>query len=151
MVLIRMLGQRANAERLRQVAEVVPEEATRKRIANAEEATFRGLYLVNAAERRVAGKGSIAQEHSYLSAHVQAATQRRRARTVLRDAEKRWGMLLSWRAVHDERTTPDCLALDGKNFYSWAPPGGTPPGAKHPRCRCVPGPALAGAPIVGLV
>jgi hypothetical protein len=134
MVLIQMLGQTASPERLRQVAEVVPEEATLKRIPNSDEATFRGMYLVNAAERRIAGKRSIAQEHSYLRAHVEAATARRRARSALRDAERRWGPLLSWRTAGDSRVTPDCAVLNGKNFFAWSPPGGRPPGAVHPRC-----------------
>ncbi len=151
LVLIRMMGQRATPERLNQLMEVVPEEAVAKRIAKPEEATFRGLYLVNAAERRIAGKRTIGQEHAYLTNHILAATARNRARAALRDAEKRWGELLSWRAVRDERTTPDCLALDGKNFYAHSPPKGSPPGALHARCRCVAGPPLPGAPVVGLV
>ena len=151
LVLIRHMGQRATPERLNQLKEVVPEDATARRITKPEEATFRGLYLVNAAERRIAGKRTIAQENAYLVAHVKAAVARKRAWAALKDAEKRWGELLSWRAVHDERTTPDCLALDGKNFFAHSPPGGTPPGAKHWRCRCVAGPPLSGAPVVGLV
>ncbi len=131
LVLIQYMGQRVTPERMNQLMEVVPEEAVAKRIARPEEATFRGLYLVNAAERRIAGKRTIGQEHAYLTNHILAATARNRARAALRDAEKRWGELLSWRAVRDERTTPDCLALDGKNFYAHSPPGGTPPGAKH--------------------
>ena len=150
LVLIQYMGQRATPERLNQLMEVVPEEATAKRFAKPDEATFRGLYLVNAAERRIAAKRTLGQESSYLASHIKAATARNRARAALRDAEKRWGELLSWRAVHDERTTPDCRALDGKNFYAHSPPGGTPPGAKHFRCRCVAGPPLPGAPVVGL-
>jgi hypothetical protein len=86
-----MLGQTASPERLKQLLDVVPEEATGRRIANLDEATFRGLYLGNAAQRRVSGSASIAQESAYLRSHVQAATDRRRARQVMLDAEKRWG------------------------------------------------------------
>ena len=146
LVLIRMIGQRATPERLRQHMEVVPEEATNRGIRNPEKDTFRGLHLVNAAERRIAGERTIAWESAYLMAHVKAATVRNRARQALRDAEKRWGELLSWRAVRSSRTAPDCLALDGRNFFAWAPSKGSPPGSLHPRCRCVAGPAIAGAP-----
>src|SRR3712207_3339079 len=69
LVLIRMMGQRATPERLDQLMEVVPEEAVAKRIARPEEATFRGLYLVNAAERRIAGQRTIGQETAYRRPH----------------------------------------------------------------------------------
>jgi hypothetical protein len=59
LVLIQYMGQRATPERLNQLMEVVPEEATARRIAKPEEATFRGLYLVNAAERRIAAKRTL--------------------------------------------------------------------------------------------
>jgi len=77
LVLQRMLGQTASPERLKQLLDVVPEEAADRRIANPDEAVFTGLYLVNAAQRRGSNSASITQESAYLRAHAQAATQRR--------------------------------------------------------------------------
>jgi hypothetical protein len=70
LVLQRMLGQTASPERLKQLRDVGPEEAADRRIANPDEAVFTGLYLVNAAQRRVSNSASITQKSAYLRAHV---------------------------------------------------------------------------------
>jgi SPP1 gp7 family putative phage head morphogenesis protein len=148
LVLHRLTNRTPSRETVQQVLDVVPEEATRIRISNPQEAVFRAMYLVNAMKRKVENSAAIAQENHYLKLHVEAATWRRKARSMMNEAEKRWGPLLSWRAVRDDRATPDCLALDGKNFFVWAPPHGVAPGALHARCRCVSGPPINGAPVV---
>jgi hypothetical protein len=48
--------------------------------------------------------------------------------------------VLGWRAVLDERTTPDCRAAHRKNFYADQEPRIGWPGAVHVQCRCVPVP-----------
>ena len=47
---------------------------------------------------------------------------------------------VGWYATLDNRTSPECRAAHGKNFYSDRLPPIGYPGAVHPSCRCKPGP-----------
>lgn len=46
---------------------------------------------------------------------------------------------VGWYAVLDDRTSPECRAANGKNFYADRMPEIGYPGAVHPSCRCRPG------------
>jgi hypothetical protein len=48
------------------------------------------------------------------------------------------GNLLGWNTVIDERTSAECRAADGKNYYATAMPDIGFPGSVHPACRCYP-------------
>lgn len=46
--------------------------------------------------------------------------------------------LVGWQARMDSRTSPECAAANGLNFYADRPPAIGYPGAVHPHCRCRP-------------
>jgi hypothetical protein len=51
----------------------------------------------------------------------------------------RYGNTLGWYAVHDKKTTKECLWAHGKNFSAMFPPAIGWPGLTHTNCRCYPG------------
>lgn len=121
------------------------------------------LYLVAASERLAAAlaEGPTAleaakqAEERYFSRHVQAETRRQRAaalqdmaQTLNSDRESSLTHMLGWRAVLDNRTTPECRYANGRNFQADQMPIIGWPGAVHMRCRCSAGPAVPGAPIL---
>jgi SPP1 gp7 family putative phage head morphogenesis protein len=105
------------------------------------EPAYRAQFLVNSAKRLAVahdmGVGDIqlAKERAYLAAHRAAARNRlqvaERMDTLAQDSP--W---LEWHAVLDEKTTPDCRAMNGQIFTLDRPPAIGWPGAVHPRCRC---------------
>lgn len=120
--------------------------------AYVKELAYRALFGVRAARRMATaafqGKFDAQRnkEEATYQAHKKAAKERETRMSVLDDAVRRWGDLLSWRAVIDDRTTPECLNANGKNFRVSRPPTiGLPGLGPHPRCRCVPGPSIEGA------
>lgn len=118
-------------------------EATR--LTQRENVMRRAQYLLNAARRLAkAGPGGLGQalqqERRHLNAHVQAQSKRTMAAAATDSAAWSYGPVLGWYAKHDERTTKDCLAADGKNFYAnQRPLIGWPGADHHTNCRCVPG------------
>lgn len=91
---------------------------------------------------------ALKRELNYYRAHRAAQAHRTRAAAALDNAVGMWGDLLSWRAVLDERTTPDCRAVNNKNFRVSRPPRMGLPGMVHALCRCVPGPPIPGAAVI---
>lgn len=114
--------------------------AAARRVAT-EEPEMRARYVLAAARRLTQSLAedtydqASKNEERYLAMHLAAGRNRRRAARRV-DEVGGDGQSLVWRAVMDDRTTPDCAALDGRLFLADDPPGGTYPGAKHLRCRC---------------
>lgn len=93
-------------------------------------------------------RDALTTEKRYLAAHVAASQQRISAASAIDGMAAIHGNLLGWNAVIDSRCTPECKAADGKSFYADRPPKIGFPGTTHPHCRCFPGPARPGAPIL---
>lgn len=121
------------------------------------QAVYKSWYGVNAARRMlratagaggVSARDALAREARYHAQHVAAEAAREGAYRQLRGGAEAWGPILSWRAILDERTTPDCRWAHGKNFSATNPPAIGIPGANllHAGCRCTVGPPLPGAP-----
>lgn len=117
---------------------------TTARAVGADEPEMRARYLLAAAKRltTAALHGVFPQalrlERGYLDQHVQAGRNRARAAAALDRVAADHGPWLVWHTHHpdDGRVTPDCAVLDGAVFTVDNIPGGLPPGARHPRCRC---------------
>lgn len=116
------------------------------------EATYRALFLLNAAARvqaRIDGGMSPADavraEMPNYRAHLAAQANRARAAVAVDRAARRFGPVLGWRAVMDSRTSAECRRADGKNFQLTSRPLIGWPGSVHPQCRCRPVAAFAGA------
>lgn len=110
----------------------------------ADEPEMRANYLLAAAERLQDGDDSDkakAAEERYLQQHLEAAKNRMRCAKKLDEAFKEAPVLV-WRTVMDDRTTPECAALNGRLFTRKTMPG--IPGAMHSRCRCTAEPAGSG-------
>lgn len=105
---------------------------------------YRAAYVGQAARRIEAApdrRVAIAAEVRYYRAHLEASARRMvMAKRV--DVFKRRirSPLLGWYAVNDARTSSECRAASGRNFYFNRPPVIGYPGAVHPNCRCTPGP-----------
>lgn len=113
---------------------------------------FRAAYLVNAVQRVAAAPDlatGLAREKQLFAAHLKASKRRiEAAKNTLNQASETGGHLLGWGGILDDRTTPDCRWLIGKNFDAANPPEGLYPGARHVNCRCYPVPAHPGKPVV---
>lgn len=105
---------------------------------------FRAAYLVNAVQRLSesdkAHTQNVLGELNNYRKHVRADNQRVYGAQRLQAAVNSYGPLLGWYSVVDERTTPECLAMNGKNFNPEDPPAAGLPGVTHVNCRCRPGP-----------
>lgn len=128
-----------------------PSKAARD-ITGRAERHYRAAFMMRSTKRIEAtlGRGrelsdAVAREKVLWELHREAALRRRAAAARVDDAVDAYGLVLSWRAVLDKRTTPDCHAANGLNFRVDRPPRMGFPGAAHPRCRCVPAPPRPGA------
>lgn len=123
-----------------------------------------GLFTLAAAERMAELDTErqfatiAARETQYFDRHRDAEERRQRA-AALQDVAAMLNSdrsdanehLLGWRAVLDERTTPECRWAHGRNFDATKMPSIGFPGAVHMRCRCSAGPAVPGAPVIPAV
>ncbi len=123
---------------------------------------WRATYILAAAERlRDAKDVAHAEtvEQGYFMRHLAAEERRLRAATLvdiaatlLNDRKEEQPHpdvnLLSWRAVIDDKTTPECRWCNGRNFRADSIPMYGVPGSVHPRCRCTVGPPIPGAPLI---
>lgn len=123
---------------------------------------WRAIYVWSAAERLLAAKDlahAEKVERGYFYRHVAAEERRDRAAALVDITSKLLGdrteeqtiehiPLLGWRAVIDNRTTPECKWANGRNFRADSIPIIGIPGSVHFRCRCSAGPALKGAPLI---
>lgn len=126
-------------------------------------AARRAQYVIAAAKRVAAAmrdarskgkpvlaamRDQLAKERRFYAQHQQAMWNRAAAAGKTDMAAMEHGPLLGWYSVRDKKTSPECKAADGKNFYAPAMPDIGFPGAVHPSCRCLPGPAHRGAPLL---
>ena len=127
-------------------------------------AARRAAYVVAASKRvKAAGQAASAAgkpvraamaaqrdtEKRYYAAHQAAMWQRAAAAGRVDMEAAVHGRLLGWYAVKgDKKTTPECLAADGCNFYVDNPPEIGLPGIVHVNCRCFPGPAHPGGQLL---
>lgn len=109
----------------------------------------RALFALNAAQRVakavIGGKGvkeAVGSERAFFEVHKQASKNHLES---ARRVDAIGGPVASWRAVLDEKTTPECRAAHGKNFEVENPPKIGYPGTTHPHCRCTAGPPIDGA------
>lgn len=82
---------------------------------------------------------AVQRERRYYAQHLMAIWVRMQAGAQADSAAMQYGRLLGWHTVRDRRTSPECLAANGKNFYVEHMPVIGYPGAVHPNCRCRPG------------
>ena len=121
---------------------------------------WRAIYALGAAQR-LAETEDLAHaeevETGYFARHLAAEGRRQRAAALVDITSKLLGdrteeqgkiPLLGWRAVIDNRTTPECAWANGQNFRADRMPVIGLPGSVHPRCRCTSGPAIPGAPLI---
>lgn len=119
------------------------------------EATYRAMYLLNAADRVQARiktgtspADAVRAELGNYRAHLAAQQNRAVSAVAVDRAARRFGPVLGWRAVMDARTSAECRRADGKNFSLTSRPLIGWPGSVHPHCRCRPVAAFAGAGFV---
>lgn len=131
-----------------------PEPSTVARdIAVRAERSYRAAFLARSAQRIekavAAGKplhAASEREKDLWRLHEDAYRRRRLAAARVDEAVDRHGLVLSWRAVIDKRTSMDCRAANGRNFRVDRPPRLGFPGAAHPRCL-LPGSVVSAAGI----
>lgn len=132
--------------------EVGPAEKEQMRLA----AAYRAYYIVNAVDRlekaEKQGADALARaeqaEAHYFALHLRAVSNRLTSARMVDQAARRWGDLLGWKAVMDNRTTAECRAANGRNFHATREPLIGWPGAVHPHCRCFPVGPFPGAPVI---
>ena len=121
----------------------------------------RAQFVVNAAQRigadliaaRSHGQplvtalaSAVERERRYYGQHLVAIWNRSKAGAQTDTAAMTYGNLLGWHAHRqDGKTSPECLAANGQNFYADHMPLIGYPGAVHPHCRCQPGSPFPGA------
>jgi hypothetical protein len=126
--------------------------------------TARRAQYVIAASKRVLGaarearaKGEpvmaaiadqLARERRFYAQHQAAMRNRANAAAETDKAAAKYGNLLGWLAKKDDRTSPECYAASGKNYYASHMPDIGFPGAVHPSCRCRPVAAWPGAKLL---
>lgn len=113
-----------------------------------EVAIRRAQYTVNAALRITRHAGGDTRQTTLLAAlnaerqffrqHVAACYRRIQAGAYVDSARNQHGPILGWESVRDERTSPECRAAHGKNFFALRRPLIGWPGSVHPSCRCRP-------------
>lgn len=80
----------------------------------------------------------LARERRYYGQHTAAMWNRATAAGKTDMAAAEHGDLLGWLSVLDKKTSAECRAAHGKNFYASRMPDIGWPGAVHPSCRCMP-------------
>lgn len=137
------------------------EEGPMQKAEDRQAFAWRAIYALAAAER-LAEADDLTHaeevERGYFDRHLSAEARRDRASALVDVTSRLLGdrteeqtekvPLLSWHAVVDARTTPECAWANGKNFRADRIPIIGIPGSVHPRCRCTSGPALPGAPLI---
>lgn len=106
--------------------------ATRRVIVAARDARAKGQPAGDAI------RAQIAREQRYYSQHQAAMWNRAAAAGKTDMAALEHGNLLGWLTKFDDRTSAECRAAHGKNYYASAMPDIGFPGSVHPRCRCLP-------------
>jgi len=91
---------------------------------------------------------ALAQEQRYYELHLDAMQNRADAAATTDLAARKYGDLLGWLAKKDDRTSAECFAASGKNYYASHMPDIGFPGAVHPSCRCRPVAAWPGGKLL---
>jgi hypothetical protein len=105
--------------------------AASKRVADAaQEARSKGEPVTAAMDAQVT------REQRFYFLHRQAMWSRAQAAMSTDMAALEYGPLLGWKAVLDNRTSPECKNANGRNFYATAMPDIGFPGSVHLACRC---------------
>ena len=92
--------------------------------------------------------GQLALERRFYAQHQAAMRNRADAAGETDKAAAKCGNLLGWLAKKDDRTSPECYAASGKNYYASRMPDIGFPGAVHPSCRCRPVAAWPGGKLL---
>jgi hypothetical protein len=92
---------------------------------------------------------AVTAERRYYGQHLMASWGRDNAAARVDSESMTWGRLLGWYTTIDSRTSPECRAANRHNFLADQMPRIGYPGMVHPSCRCLPGPPVDGAPMVG--
>jgi hypothetical protein len=90
----------------------------------------------------------LARERRYYGLHLAAMRNRATAAGKTDMAAMEHGRILGWNTVRDKRTSPECAAADRHNYYADQMPDIGWPSGVHNSCRCFPGPAWPGAPLL---
>lgn len=120
---------------------VIP-SASASAAVQAQEASYRALYVLNATRRIESASDrevAINRERDFFDLHMQAVRKRRTTASAVDKARARYGDDLGWYAKMDSRTSPECREANGKNFSALRVPAIGFPGSVHPHCRCRPG------------
>jgi hypothetical protein len=91
---------------------------------------------------------AMAREKRYYALHMQAAWNRASAAAKVDSTAGVYGLLLGWYSVLDSRTSRECRAAAGRNFWADRMPLIGYPGSVHPHCRCYPGRPHEGAKLL---
>lgn len=116
--------------------------SARRVTADLSAARSRGESLAGALQQ------AMTRERRYYGQHLMAGWNRMKAAAQTDQAARDYGLTLGWYARLDKVTSAECRAADGKNFRADIMPAIGFPGMVHPNCRCVPGRAHAGAPML---
>jgi hypothetical protein len=81
----------------------------------------------------------VTRERRFYGQHLLAIWQRQKAGAQADSAAMDHGRMLGWHTELDGKTSAECKAANGKNFYADRVPVIGYPGAVHPHCRCRPG------------
>jgi hypothetical protein len=96
----------------------------------------------------VAIRAQLAKERRYYEQHQAAMWNRAAAAGKTDMAAAEHGPLLGWNTIIDGRESAECRNADRKNYRASKMPRIGFPGAVHPHCRCFPGSAWPGAPML---
>jgi hypothetical protein len=83
-------------------------------------------------------RAQLAKERRWYEMHQAAMWNRARAAGQTDMAAAEHGNLLGWLTRIDDRTSAECRAASGKNYYASRMPDIGFPGSVHPSCRCMP-------------
>jgi hypothetical protein len=83
-------------------------------------------------------RDQLEQERRFYEQHRLAMANRAAAAARTDSAAAVHGPILGWLSKNDDRTSPECRAASGWNYYASSMPDIGFPGAAHPSCRCQP-------------
>jgi hypothetical protein len=91
---------------------------------------------------------ALATERRYYLMHLAAMKNRANAAAMTDKAAAKYGKILGWNTKIDGKESAECRNADHRNYRAAKMPQIGYPGAVHPYCRCFPGPAWPGAPML---
>ena len=107
---------------------------------------YRAAFIVHsvvrvnsAVRRREPLSAAMTRERRFLQQHLVATKRRVAVAKAVDKVAASTRRKVGWYATLDNRTSLECRAANGKNFYADRMPTIGYPGAVHPSCRCRPG------------